>query len=365
MTEMTMRERMLAFMQGREHDRVPFVQYSGSAAVPYQEVWARLGRENIGILQWIPVYRFETPHCRFETEDVAPDGKKGFRRTLIAPEGQLWEERLYEPTFGTSAAASHFVKQPEDYRVLMSYFRDVAVYKDLAVLHDKLSELGDDGLPHTCVTRTPFQQLWIEWVGIEDLSIHMVECEGLMEEVFALMWDLQRRVFEVTCQAAAEAPIPYVVIGDNVTAPMIGESWFRKYCAASYDQLAEMLDEAGLDIPVAVHMDGDLRPLWDAIGESRVRALDSMSPPPDNDTSVADARAHWPDMRLMVNFPSSVHLATPDAVYARAMTILQQGGRAGRLQIQISENVPPGAWEKSYPAIARAIADFGPACDNR
>ena len=38
---------------------------------------------------------------------------------------------------------------------------------------------------------------------------------------------------------------------------------------------------------------------------------------------------------------------------------LQQAGHTGRLQIQISENVPPGGWRKSYPEIVRAIRDFG------
>ena len=68
----------------------------------------------------------------------------------------------------------------------------------------------------------------------------------------------------------------------------------------------------------------------------------------------------WPEMRIGVNFPSSVHLAEPEAVYSRAMTILEEGGRTGRLQIQISENVPPEVWRRSFPEIVRAIDDFGP-----
>jgi len=120
-----------------------------------------------------------------------------------------------------------------------------------------------------------------------------------------------------------------------------------------------MLDEAGLDIPIFVHMDGDLKPLWQAIGESPVRGLDSMSPPPDNDTSVAAATAMWPEMRLMVNFPSSVHLAKPEVIRATAERLLAEGGSTGRLQIQISENVPPGRWKVSYPEIVKAIEAFG------
>ena len=113
------------------------------------------------------------------------------------------------------------------------------------------------------------------------------------------------------------------------------------------------------EIPVFVHMDGDLKPLWNAIGASGVRGLDSFSPPPDNDTRPADAVALWPEMRLWLNFPSSVHLAEPEAIYQRALQILEEAGHTGRLQIQVSENVPPGVWRRSYPAIVRAIAEYG------
>jgi hypothetical protein len=41
------------------------------------------------------------------------------------------------------------------------------------------------------------------------------------------------------------------------------------------------------------------------------------------------------------------------------MEILSEAGHTGRLQIQISENVPPGVWRTSYPEIVRAIRNFG------
>jgi hypothetical protein len=106
-------------------------------------------------------------------------------------------------------------------------------------------------------------------------------------------------------------------------------------------------------------MDGDLKPLWKLIGESGVRGIDSLSPPPDNDTSPGQAHAMGPEMRLCPNFASSVHLAEPEAIYATVQKILNEAGHSGRLWIQISENVPPGVWRKSFPQIQRAIQEFG------
>jgi hypothetical protein len=198
-------------------------------------------------------------------------------------------------------------------------------------------------------------------VEVTDLAWHLVEYSELMDEVVGEMERVQTDVCKVACEVACETPITHINFGDNITAPVIGEKYFRKYAAKAYQQLAGMLDETGKNVPVQVHMDGDLKVLARAIAESGVRSLDSMSPPPDNDTSVADAIAFWPNVSICINFPSSVHLLPPDDIYKAAMEICEQGQRLGRLQIQISENVPPGVWRKSYPQIAKATVDFGAA----
>lgn len=358
---MTVKERMLALVQGRPQDQAPFVQYSSVAGFPSDnEVRALVGPENVGFTRWVTAHRFETPHCRCETEAFHRGELEGVRTTINTPVGVLYEERLLDPVMQTSAASSHFVKTVDDYRILLAYLKDITVVKDLRAVRTTVEALGDFGLPHLFTTRTPFQQLWIQWVSAENLIPHMLEHAELLDEVFACLFDIQKRIFEVVCEAVQEAPIPYVVVGDNITAPMIGIHYFETYCTPSYDLLADMLDDTGLDIPVFVHMDGDLKPLWPSIDGCRVRGLDSMSPPPDNDTRVADAIARWPEMRLLINFPSSAHLWTPDAIHEKALELLEESGRAGHLQIQISENVPPTIWRTSYPAIVRAIREFGP-----
>lgn len=351
-----MRDRMLAVIEGGEHDRVPFVQYDGIAA-PNPEIWAEIGRDQMGVLRWSAVHAQETPHCRFESAEIYRDGRRGLRTTLVTPAGTLWEERFYEPAYGSSAVREHYVKEPRDYEVLLAYLRDVVIHEDVERFLGDHQELGEDGLPMPAVLRTPYQQLWVQWVSLMDLSLHLADHLDLLEECIAEMLRIERDVFEVVRKAAAVAPIRFVDFPDNITAPPIGEANFRKYCIPSYQRLREML--ADWDVKIFVHMDGDLKPLWSAIGESGVQGLDSLSPPPDNDTRPAEALALWPEMRLFLNFPSSVHIAEPATIYATAMDILEQAGRSGRLQIQVSENVPPNVWRRSYPQIVKAIADFG------
>ena len=161
------------------------------------------------------------------------------------------------------------------------------------------------------------------------------------------------RIFDIVSQS----PVDFVDFPDNITAPVLGLERFQLYCVPFYNEMAGRLAEK--DIPVFVHMDGDLKPLWSAIGGSMVGGLDSFSPSPDNDTSVAEARKMWPDKKLFVNFPSSVHLEGAEKVREEAERILAEDGDSGKLQIQISENVPPNIWQTSYPAIVSAIEAHG------
>jgi|APSaa5957512622_1039677.scaffolds.fasta_scaffold20286_2 hypothetical protein len=350
MKEMTPRERILAVIRGEMPDRVPFIQYE-NAAGPNVEMWEMLGRESMGTLRWTRLHRIEYPNCNRQTEELERDGLRGLRTVLKTPRGELVEERFFEPTYGTASIKKHFVQEPEEYDRLLAYLEDGVVVENLDPFHLALEELGDQGLPLVAVERTPYQQLWVQWVCIEDLSLHLVDCPERVEACVEALGRQERQIMEIV----ARNPVDFVDFPDNITAPVIGVNNFRKYCVPFYDEMAGMLGER----PVYVHMDGDLKPLWKDIGRSGVRGLDSLSPPPDNDTSVGEAVSMWPEMRVWVNFPSSVHLESAQGIYDMAGEILEQAGHTGRLQIQISENVPPGMWKKSYPEIVRAIRDFG------
>ena len=351
MTQMTMRDRILAVVRGREHDRVPLVMYEG--LLPVEKVRGHLGRHRIGLLRWSQVHRVEHPHCSFETEDYHVGETRWLRTTLHTPAGSIHEERAFESAYESSSIRKHYVQDAADYEVLWAYLKDGLILEDFDRYHRDQTELGEDGLPLVAVERTPYQQLWVQWVGLDTLGFHFQDHPDRVQHTIDLLRQRAREIFEI----AYRSPAPFVDFPDNITAPAIGPDRFREYCVPLYDELAEMLAER--DAIVFVHMDGDLKPLWEAIGESKVRGIDSLAPTPDNDTSVAQAAAMWPEMRLFVNFPSSVHLRPREGVRAEAEGILEAAGHTGRLEIQISENVPLDVWRTSLPAIADAIDAFG------
>ena len=313
----------------------------------------------MGVIAWSRVHTYRSPQCRFEEQPFESNDRQALRVLLHTPRGVLTEERVFEPTYGTSSITKHYVVEPEDYQKLLAYLRDVKVERFLNEYLEYERLLGDSGIAMASTVRTPFQHLWVQWVSLEDLSWHMVECADLLAETVAELVRVMRDCFQVVCEVAKEIDLPYVNVGDNVGSPVVGDKLFRQYCLPYYDELADRLAVTGRDIPVSVHMDGNLKPLALAIADSKIRMIDSFSPKPDNDTSVAEALAQWPRIRVGANFPSSVHLAEPETIYRTAREMIQQSAKSGRLMIQISENVPKDVWRTSYPEIVRALKDFG------
>jgi hypothetical protein len=348
---MTMRERMLAVIQGHEHDRVPFAMYE--IMFPPQQAFDLLGHGRIGIIRFCSIHRSEHPHCCFES-NFFMDGPTKCQRTILhTPKGDIEEIRVFEPQFDSSTARKHFIETPRDYEVLWSYLEDSVILDNYDRYYQDCAELGEDGFPKAEVERTPWQQLWIEWVGLGALPLHEADWPDHVEHTIELLQRRARQTFEI----AYRSPAPFIVIVDNITAPAIGPARFQQYCVPLYDELAGMLAERGA--PLLVHMDGLLKPLWPDITRSLVGGLDSFTPTPDCDTTVAEAVTLWPDKRLWINFPSSVHLENPARIRATAEEILAAAGHSGRLQIQVSENVPLNVWRTSFPIIAEAIEAFG------
>jgi len=303
------------------------------------------------------LWRLEHPHCSFDAKEFTVDGVRARRTVLTTPAGSLTEEVHYSPALGSPARAEHYVKSLEDYEILQAYLRDCRVVPHDGAIQRCERELGERGLSWAGLQRTPYQQMWIQWACIEDLALHMADAPDLVDEILRMLGAQLRETMRITREAMDRHDVMVVNFPDNITAPMIGDRLFRKHALPFYREMADLVEDRGAI--VAVHMDGDLRSLADAIRDSGVRGLDSFTPPPDCDTSVADAVALWPGMRLFVNVPSSVHLGTPEKIRACVTEMLEQGAHTNTMWIQISEDVPKFRWRESFPAIVEAIHAFG------
>ncbi len=351
--QMTMKERMLAVVEGRPVDYSPFVTYNHNGA-PNEEIWQALGREHMGVYRGTYIHKTLNDECKLISEDFKlPNGHEGIRKTIVTPKGTLFEEHLKQYDLNTYAMAKHYVETKEDLEILLYYFKTSRCVPYHQYFYNNLEEVGDDGIVSVSVERTPFQQMWILWATLIDLSYLILDCEDLVEACMSEISRLLFMQFDIMAEAVKVLPIPLVEFPENMTAPCIGAERFERYCIPYYQRLKELIG----DKPLGIHADGDIKALAPQIARSGLDFLESYSPPPDNDMPLAEAVKAFPNMAFYINFPSSVHLGSEEEIYETAMQIMKDcAGR--RMWIQSSESVPPGVWKKSYPPIIRAVEQF-------
>ena len=85
---------------------------------------------------------------------------------------------------------------------MWSYLEDAVILENYDQYYRDCAELGDDGIPKTEIERTPWQQLWIEWVGLEPLSYHLADWPEHVEHTLDLLERRARQTFEIAAPLA-------------------------------------------------------------------------------------------------------------------------------------------------------------------
>ena len=142
------------------------------------------------------------PHCRFETRDYYVDGRKWQRNTIHTSAGSIYEERAFETVYHSSSIRKHYVQEPQDYEALWAYLNDAVILEDYDRYHRDQAELGDDGTPLVAVERTPYQQLWVQWVGLDRLGYHLADCPDRVEHTVELLRQRARLINELAAALA-------------------------------------------------------------------------------------------------------------------------------------------------------------------
>jgi len=106
------------------------------------------------------------------------------------------------------------------------------------------------------------------------------------------------------------------------------------------------------------HLDGNNRLIATDVAGTALDFIESFTPPPDCDMTLADARRAWPKKTLMVNLASSLHLQGPAAIRAHARGLIEEGAGDGRrFMVGVIEDVPNRGLETLVP-LAEEIASW-------
>ena len=348
---MDSRERILAAMSWQEPDRVPLTIYDWM--IPRGADERELRRLGLCIITRLPAHCLEHREAQFASLEYWDGGRRMVRRTIQTPVGEVSQVAQLDTAYGSSWILEHYIKRPEDYRVMEFMYRD-AIYRDnYRAIQEARDALGGDGFVIVRVAKGPIQEMLYQMMGLERFSIDLYERRDLVDSLYDVIVSRYDDLYEL----AAEAPAEILQSADNITSDVVGKERFRRYCMPCYARRMRQISGTGKQL--AVHMDGRLRRLIELIGEAQFNIVEALTPTPVGDVSVKDAREAWPDKALWLNFTSSVHLESSETIQAHTRQLIEEAGTKRGFAIGITEDVPSQHVVRSLRAINQAILAAG------
>ncbi|MCJ7512811.1 MAG: hypothetical protein MUO23_07560 [Anaerolineales bacterium] len=309
---LSIRERVLAVLDGRPPDRLPFLDRleawhathlrAGTLPQRFEELSLTEVHRAVGIGQqrFVVPYALRLrgvevlstfsgePHARhtdpviFEFPgmwDLVPTDRPGVTVTeLRTPVGKLRLSQELLPEGVASGTApylkEHLIKEPADYATaswIVEHAEFIPCYDRVAT---EEAIIGGDGYVVPLLHRIPFQQILLEYLGEAPLFYALHDDRSAVERLLGV---LDEQLQEILARLA-DFSVRYVEFPDNLHGPMTNPKLFQRYCLDPYQRYCETLHRQGKR--VGSHTDGDVKPLLGLVRESGLDVCESVSPFP-------------------------------------------------------------------------------------
>ena len=349
---MDTRERILAALWGEEPDKIPLTVYEMLFPRGFQE--RRVREAGVGLVYRLPAHTEGYRSIEVSTRTRTREGERLTQHTIHTPVGDVSQTLAPDRSDYRSSEwiVEHYIKKPEDYRVMEYALRDPLYREDYAVIRETSRRVGGDGLVYVRVAKAPIQEMLYRMMGMERFSIDYHHRRDLFDSLHATMVERYRELYDL----AAGAPVEIILLGDNISSDVVGRERYRDYLMPEYEALSAALGGTGKRL--AVHMDGRIASLAADIAESRLDVVEALTPSPMGDFSVADARAAWPGKALWINFTSSMHVASDDRIEAHLRDLVEQAGTKRGFAVGVTEDAPIEDLERSLAVMSRVLNDY-------
>lgn len=343
---MNIRERLEAFWSGERPDQIPYTIYQWewrhTAGDP---CWPPLFQQGLGVTWHIPATREIMPDVDEKIDRAYINGVLHERRTLRTPVGEIHE------TFEDGWRQKYLLETAADYAVMTDIVRRTQVLPDYESYEAQVAQLGAEAVPLVHVRRTPTQTILVDYAGQENFAYQVFDLADAMQELYDALLVNFRRTIEIT----AEGPGRCVYILENLSADMLGPERYRRWHLPVYEALFPMLHDAGKVI--STHYDGRLSICKDLIARAPMDILESLTPPPEGDLTLAEARAVWPDKCFWSNLNIGCYALPPAELKALVLDRVQQAAPDGKqLAFEVSEQFPAN-WRESLAVVLDALRE--------
>jgi hypothetical protein len=369
---MTPRERVIAVLEGRIPDRIPWFtdltywrhgeQVMGRLPEKYEgdEGLLQLHKDlNVGIYLFTPslIERIRDPEL-FKWYGDPADSQGVSKFYIETPDGNLEGLSKACPESFSSAILEYPVKSVDDLRVVRCWHEGTTWGENYAENVECDRIWGGDGLPVPLIPRTPLAAMAAEWSGVMNMSYIIADAPDAFEETLEVMRRCEDSMFKIY----AESPMPYLEIGENLSAEAMGGLW-RRYSKDYYRERCAYLHDHGKKI--GCHIDGTLGLLLGDLVEVGIDFPESVVPAPVGDLTLDEIHGVMGDKAVCWGGIPSAMFAPPfdrETVLDFAKETIRTLGpvNGGRLVLAGADQVPPNGDIELVKIIAEMLEELDP-----
>lgn len=344
---MNIRERLEAFWAGERPDVIPYTIYQWEWRHTQDDpAWQGLFDKGMGVTWHLATTKdIWGSDVQIREETVQENGKSLRRRTIATPVGEVYE--LFEDDW----RQKFYLETAQDYAVMTYVAKQMLVEPAYDDYTAGVAELPGYCVPLAFTGRTANQIILVDLVGLENYAYHLFDLEAEMLELYeALLANYRRKVALV-----ADGPGRFVSVLENFTAETLGPKRYAQLLSPVYDETFPLLQQAGKI--VGTHYDGQMSAVKDLIAAAPMDLIESVTPPPEGDMTLADCRKAWPDKLLWSNLNVGLYELPPAELRAEVLRRVEECAPDGRgLAFEISEHYPQN-WKKSVPVVLDALEE--------
>jgi hypothetical protein len=312
---MTNRERILAVLDKKSPDRVPWIARL--------DLWyhARLAEGNLptrfrgmNLVEVGRALRTGNPardgkifNVRYEGLEVRQERAPGVaRQRFITPHGEVTFGRILSETVsGTTDQGlplEHPIHSVENYKVL-EYIAEHTYYDPC--YNDYLAyeaAVGDEGYPMVSCGDVPFHYFLLHLAGYNQAYFEMVDHAEEFEHLIALMEQVDR---ERLWPVVADSPARLILHGVHFDSQMTPPHMFRKYMTPYYKDFSALLHARGKSL--VWHADDDSKDILAEVKDAGFDMSECFCTAPMVEVTLEEARAAWKgDVAIFGGVPSII-----------------------------------------------------------
>ena len=369
-TEMTHRERLLAILDGKPPDRLPWIprlliwhqaqiqrrtlpeRYEGLSLREIERSLgmgtpARDGRIFRSVLHDVEVQQEQEGEDTI-TRYVTPVGTVSSR--------QRYSEVLRQGGIATRRDMENLISGPDDYAVIeymIEHTEIVPTYDEYLAYE---AETGEDGLPLVSIGADPMYRIMREYVGYNDVFYHLRDYPEHVEHLLGVLTE-QAQVIQ---QVALDSPARLILHGEHFDSQMTSPPVFKKYMLPYFRPFAERMHARGKTL--ACHADADVSLLLELIAEAGYDMAECFVTAPMVPLTMARARQVWGNkIVIWGGIPSSILCApyTDEAFEAYMLDLLRTIAPGDAFILGVADNVMAEAYIERVERVSELLAAYG------